>query len=66
MSFNVPEGCNRKASTRESGPFCLRPTQLTRNWAQSRCRYQVSGDAAADEGAKTAGLGPNDQLNGRE
>lgn len=29
------------------------------DWAQSRCRYQVSGDAAADEGAKTAGLGPN-------
>ena len=29
-AFNGPEGCNRKASTRESGPFCLRPTQPTR------------------------------------
>lgn len=26
MSFNGPEGCKRKPSTRESGPFCLRPT----------------------------------------
>lgn len=29
------------------------------DWAQSRCRYQVRGDAAADVAAKTAGLGPN-------
>lgn len=29
-ALNGPEGCNRKASTRESGPFCLRPTQPTR------------------------------------
>lgn len=29
-AFDGPEGCTRKASTRESGPFCLRPTQLTR------------------------------------
>lgn len=25
------------------------------DWAQSRCRYQVRGDAAADAAAKTAG-----------
>lgn len=26
------------------------------DWAQSRCRYQVRGDAAADAAAKTAGF----------